>query len=136
MPHRLIVVAILVLAALAGGARLLAAPDDEPRFTSAGDLVRPMNYREWIFLSSGIGMSYDQGGRETAATPNQMFTNVYVTPAAYRAFMKSGHWPDKTMFVLEARKSATEGSINREGRFQADLAGVEVEVRDMKRFPN
>jgi hypothetical protein len=39
------------------------------------------------------------------------------------------------MFVLEARSSATEGSINRGGRFQTTLGGIEVEVMDLKRFP-
>src|SRR5262245_19760122 len=32
--------------------------DDSPRFTSDGKLFLPENYREWIFLSSGLGMSY------------------------------------------------------------------------------
>jgi hypothetical protein len=39
------------------------------------------------------------------------------------------------MFVLELRRSATEGSINRGGRFQDQLIGIEVEVKDSSRFP-
>jgi len=39
------------------------------------------------------------------------------------------------MFVLELRGSATEGSINRGGRFQQQLMGIEVEVKDSTRFP-
>ena len=35
-----------------------AGIDDGPRFTSAGELVRPVNYREWVYLSSGLGMTY------------------------------------------------------------------------------
>ena len=32
-----------------------------------------------------------------------MFDNVFVNPAAYQAFVKTGTWPDKTMLVLEGR---------------------------------
>lgn len=109
-------------------------PADQPRFTADGQLQRPDNYREWIWLSSGLGMSYgpiaDQMRRDQPP-----FDNVFVTPSAYRAFRETGTWPDKTMFVLELRKSMTKGSINQEGRFQGELAAVEVEVKDESRFP-
>ena len=39
------------------------------------------------------------------------------------------------MFVLELRGSASEGSINKQGRFQQQLLGIEVEVKDSSRFP-
>ncbi len=35
------------------------APVDGPRFVNGTSLIRPADYREWIFLSSGVGMSYD-----------------------------------------------------------------------------
>ncbi|MGE0394491.1 MAG: cytochrome P460 family protein, partial [Vicinamibacterales bacterium] len=44
----------------------------------------------------------------------------------------SGKWPDRTMFVLEIRSSATQGSINRAGFFQADLVAVEANVKDSR----
>ena len=31
---------------------------DGPEYTKDGKLSRPLNYREWIFLSSGLGMTY------------------------------------------------------------------------------
>ena len=31
---------------------------DDPRYTSDGQLMRPEKYREWIYLSSGLGMTY------------------------------------------------------------------------------
>jgi hypothetical protein len=30
------------------------APPDDLRFTGDGQLMRPDNYREWIYLSSGL----------------------------------------------------------------------------------
>ena len=75
-------------------------------------------------------------GSEPAA-PARMpnFTNVYVNPSSYRAFMSSGKWPDKTMFILEIRASSSEGSINKGGHFQSDLVVIEASVKDEARFP-
>ena len=36
-----------------------------PRFTTDGRLMRPDNYREWVFLSSGLGMTYVRAERRT-----------------------------------------------------------------------
>lgn len=108
-----------------------AGPND-PRYTADGELIFPENYREWVWLSSGLGMTYGPSAAGTAANPR--FDNVFVAPEAYRFFLENGTWPDRTIFVLEVRASATEGSINKGGRFQKDIAGVEVEVKDQRRF--
>jgi Cytochrome P460 len=115
-------------------AALHAAPQNsdsrKPRYE--GDkLVRPENYREWIFLSSGLGMNYNR-----AANENEMFTNVFVPQWSYREFLATGKWPDKSMFIVEDRGSETKGSINKTGHFQTDLHGMGVEVKDESRFPD
>ena len=115
-------------------AALHAAPQNadsqQPRY--AGDkLVRPENYREWIFLSSGLGMNYNPSANES-----QMFTNVFVPQWSYREFLATGKWPDKSMFIVEDRGSETKGSINKTGHFQTDLHGMGVEVKDESRFPD
>ena len=107
------------------------AESRDPKFVPGNELVRPGGYREWIYLSSGLGMNYS--ARSQPGEPQ--FTNVFVTPEAYRQFIKSGRWPDKTVFVLEERDSSTKGSINREGHFQTKLAGLAAEVKDESRFP-
>ena len=107
------------------------APADGPSYTSDGRLIRPANYREWIFLSSGLGMTYGPLG--SGAEPR--FDNVFVNPSAYRYFLDTGRWPDKTVLVLEVRSAQSEGSINRGGHFQTDVVGIETHVKDEKRFP-
>jgi hypothetical protein len=115
-----------------------AAPAGGPQYTAAGELVRPLDFREWMFVTSGLGMTYNppnpQATAGQAATPPR-FTNVYVNPSSYRAFMKTGEWPDKTMFILEIRASASEGSINKGGHFQSNLVVIEASVKDEARFP-
>jgi hypothetical protein len=97
-----------------------------------GDRLRaPPDYRQWIYLTTGIDMSYnriDQPG-------HHMFDSVFVNPVAWRAFQRTGSWPDKTETVLETRGAATKGSINRRGYYQdTELMGVEVHVKDVARF--
>ena len=112
-------------------ARAQQTGGDGPRYTGTA-LVRPADYREWVFLSSGLGMTYEP----PSANPRPpTFGNVFVNPSSYRSFMKTGKWPDKTMFVLEFRNSDSEGSINKSGRYQTGLAAVEAEVKD-SRFPD
>ena len=108
--------------------------NDGPQYTGSGELVRPTDFREWVFVTSGLGMTYNQPAAGTPLrAPN--FTNVYVNPSAYRAFMKTGRWPDKTMFILEIRASTSEGSINKGGHFQSNLVVIEASVKDESRFP-
>ena len=104
-----------------------------PEYTRDNQLVLPSHYREWVFLSSGLGMFY---GPSENLSPDreQRFDNVFVTPAAYQSFLQTGKWPEKTMFVLEVRRSASKGSINNAGHYQSDVEGVEVEVKDSSRF--
>src|SRR5450432_1573320 len=78
-----------------------AAVGDGPQYTSNGLLKRPADYREWIYLSSGLGMTYGKPGSDD----NPQFDNVFVNRAAYKNFKATGKWPDKTIFILEVRAS-------------------------------
>jgi len=104
-------------------------PIDGPTYVNGMNLVKPANYREWVFIGSGLGLTYEQGAS------GNTFTNVFVNPAAYRGFMSTGRWPDKSVFVLEFRASGTEAPPNTTGRFQTRLVGLEAEVKDA-RFPD
>jgi Cytochrome P460 len=123
--------AVVLLCATLGHAVASEDGGGDPKAQFSGDrLVRPEGYREWIYLSSGLGMNY-------SPTPgsHEMFTNVFVPQWAYRAFVASGKWPDHTWFVLEDRDQQTKGSINKTGHFQTGLMGLAVEVKDEERFP-
>lgn len=123
-----------VLLAFAGAHARRRRPEaraDGARFTAQGQMVRPADYREWIYLSSGLGMQYG-----LAAGQPQKFTNVFVEPAAWRQFVSTGHWPEGAVFVVEERASSSRGSINKTGHYQTDLVGLGVEVKDAARFPD
>ncbi len=103
---------------------------DKPQYDAAGQLLRPDNYRDWMFLSAGYGMNYSP-----APGIHEMFTNVFVQRWAYREFVASGKWPEQSMFVIDEREAQSKGSINQTGHFQTDLMGLAVEVKDSARFP-
>jgi hypothetical protein len=111
-----------------------AAPGEIPEYTGDAQLRLPENYRQWVYLSSGFDMSYSKAAM-TGMGDHHMFDNVFVNPAAYQVFQKTGTWPDKTMFVLEVRGAEGRGSINQKGNYQGDLMGLEVHVKDKARFP-
>ena len=114
----------LAVACLAATGATRAEPDGAPdrsdgaRFVDQGRMLFPAEYREWIFLSAGRGMSYAPVAAEQPAPP---FDNVFVNPAAYRSFRETGTWPD--------------GSILEAGSFQTgEPLATEVHVKDTARF--
>ena len=137
MRNRLVLYSASAALALAGivvaAERGQSANPTAPQFTTENKLVRPVDYRRWVYVSSGFGMSYNAnaGGNGEPA-----FTNVFVTPTSYDYFQTNGKWPDKTMFVLEVYGSTSNGSINKHGSFQKTFMGLDVEVKDEARFPD
>ena len=113
---------------------LAAAPEDskpKPQYDEKGQLQRPADYREWMFLSAGYGMNYSPG-----PDSHEMFTNVFVQRWAYNEFVSSGKWPEQSMFVIDERGAASRSSINQKGHYQTDLMGLAVEVKDSARNPD
>jgi hypothetical protein len=104
-----------------------------PAYTADGRLQRPLEYREWIYLSAGLDMSYNP---IAARMDHSMFDNVFVQPSAYHAFLQTGHWPDKTVLALEVRGAGTHSALNKHGQFQSgEVMALEVHVRDAARYP-
>jgi len=104
------------------------APVDGPTYTADGRLKFPANYREWIFLGSGIDMSYSAKPDDSMS----MFNSVFVNPSAYRVFQQTGSWPEGTELVLENRGAIGDASINKHGKTESDkLMGIEVHVKDL-----
>src|SRR3546814_8069302 len=56
-------------------------------------LFRSADYREWVYLSSGLDMSYNP---KAMASPSPMFDNTFVNPESYRAFVRTGRSEEHT----------------------------------------
>ena len=121
----------LLLALFAGVPPAVHPSADAPTYTNDGSLVLSSHYREWVFLTSSIDMSYAAPPPGTPSPIHSTFYNVFVNPSSYRSFLATGTWPDKTTLVLELRGSEDPISINKRGHTQsAEIRGLEVHVKD------
>jgi len=108
-----------------------------PRFDARGELQQPEGFRTWVFIGSPL----TPHGLNNGAAGFPEFHNVYVQPAAYAHFVKTGEWPEGTMMVkeLQLTKSGSfpDGSRNEasgRGYFPGTPNGLDVSVKDSKRF--
>jgi hypothetical protein len=135
MQSQVRIFATALVVALAGGLAVTAVSQAQPRaadiaYTADGKLEYPKDYRTWVYLSSGLDMAYT----EAPGMNHHMFDNVFVNREAYDAYQKTGTWPDKTIFMLEARMAEPKASINKQGLTQTAVMGREAHVKDTKRF--
>ncbi|MEI9995374.1 MAG: cytochrome P460 family protein [Rhizomicrobium sp.] len=122
---------------MAGAAVLLgaagpSAPADDPdapHYDANGNLVFPAGYREWVFLSAGLDMTY-AGEKNLPKTSAHLFENVFAPPSGYRYFANTGTWPDKTVLFMERRAGETNVSINLKGFVQTGVQGYTAHVKD------
>jgi hypothetical protein len=111
-----------------------AGDSNAPQYTADGQLIFPANYREWIYLTTGMDMDYNPELQMTM--DHSMFDNIFVNPEAYKAFVATGTWPDKTILVLEGRVAANKGSINKKGHYQtSDIMARSIHIKDEAHFP-
>jgi len=114
------------------------AEPDAPHFNAKGELLPPSDYRDWVYLTSGLNMSYSDNGKRAGPAGETdaplPFDNVFVRPSAYREFQRTGAWPDHTMFVIEIRASRTKVHPNESGYVQGDVVGMPAAVKDVTRF--
>ena len=116
----------------------LAAAAAEPQvmeYNAEGRLVLPVNYRTWVFLTSSLDLNYNAPVPGAPPSTHSQLDNVFVDPAAYDAFIKTGTWPDKTVMVKENRDTASAGSISKSGKYQTGVNSMELHVKDEAKFP-
>src|SRR5262245_37854742 len=84
-------------------------PVTGPQYNDKGELLRPTDYRTWVFVGSNIGLQYKKDAPAKApkekdqykATPIGNFHNVYINPEAYEHYVKTGKFPDRTVLVMD-----------------------------------
>lgn len=107
-----------------------------PEYDSQGKLLRPTGYEKWVVVGTSIGLSYSDGEKKDPNNPG-MFHNVYMQPQAFDHFVRTGEFADQTVFVVTNNPSQpTKGKdeLNRQGFFATSSTGLEVAVKDSKRF--
>jgi hypothetical protein len=119
----------IVSVSLLGQMRPAQQPNAGPAIFAAGNtLLRPSGYREWIFAGSSLGLSY--GRRQVSET----YHNVYIDPAAYREYVRSGKFPEGTVMVLEIFSAENKNEPDLHGSYEKNLVALEASVKDSSRF--
>ncbi|MEJ0006541.1 MAG: cytochrome P460 family protein [Steroidobacteraceae bacterium] len=139
MNHKYLGIAALTLASAVLATAQVAADSPSAASGGAGDgtLQRPQDLRELVFLSSGYGMAYGPAADKARDTGGvSPFTNVFVSPAAYRNFMQTGKWQEGTTFFLEVRHGVGHASIASTGSSQGALIAIEAEKKDSALYPD
>lgn len=113
-----------------------------PQYNDKGELKYPADYRTWVFVGSNLGLEYrddatDKTPPKKDDKPKKVgnFHNVYIDPASFGHYMKTGIFPEKTMLVLDVYK-AEQGepqSIVSEGLFPGKQTGVALAVKNSAR---
>jgi len=113
----------------------------EARFNEDGAVNRPDGWREWIYVGTPVTPNALNGGN----APFPEFHNVYIEPSAYKVFEATGKFPEGTQIAKElvltygkdgANPDGSTDEVSGTGYFQGEFAGLELTVKDNKRFPD
>jgi len=101
-------------------------------YTSDGKLKRPpISYRKWVFV--GAPVTPDDMNDGKANFPE--FHNVYIDPDSFAHYERTGEYRDGTVVVKELVRVGAKTASSGNGYFQGEFIGLEVSVKDAKRYP-
>jgi hypothetical protein len=129
-----------------------------PQYDQEGQLKLPADFRTWILAGSNMGLDYREDvAKESAPKKDQEkkdsekkdgekkdaekktkpanFHNVYINPEAYREYVRTGTFPEKTMLVLDvySAEESEPRNIVASGRFPGKQVGLAMAVKNSAR---
>ena len=97
-----------------------------------GDLVRPTDYRSWVFVGSPLTPNDMNNGK--AAFPE--FHNVYIDPTSYKHYKKTGNWREGTILIKELVSVGSKAAVSGNGYFMGEFIGLEATIKSKEHFPD
>jgi hypothetical protein len=97
-----------------------------------GQLERPTGFREWIYVGTPVTPNDMNDGK--AAFPEHH--NVYIDPASWAHWKKTGEFRDGTILVKELVSVGSKAAVSGNGYFQGDFIGLEATIKSTKYFPD
>ena len=118
----------------------IGAEVTEATFTGQNEALQPVGYRKWVFVGSPLTPHALNEGK----APFPEFHNVYVEPTAFAHFEKTGKWAEGTQIAKELvliyqndnDEVGASSEVSGRGYQQGEFAGLELTVKDSKRFPD
>jgi hypothetical protein len=116
---------------------------NQAEFAGDGQVAIPENWREWVFVGTPLTPNALNNGK----APFPEFHNVYIEPSAYAHWKRTGKFANGTQIAKELalvrQKDKEEMNANGStqevsgvGYFQGEFSGLELTVKDTKRFAN
>jgi len=99
-------------------------------FTADGKLKQPVGYREWVFVGSPLTPNDLNGDK--ANFPE--FHAVYIDPESFAQYRKTGEFRDGTVLIKELSSVGSKKAASGNGYFQGDITGLDITIKDSKRF--
>ncbi len=109
-----------------------------PEYTKEGKLLRPVGFEKWVVVGTSIGLGYSDGDKSDPTNPG-MFHNVYLQPEAFEHYVETGKFPEQTVFIVTNNRSQpakTKGPVSRSGFVAAATSGLEIAIKDSKKYPD
>lgn len=104
--------------------------DGHIKYTDDGQLIRPEGYRKWTFVGTPVTPNDMNGGE----APFPEFHVVYMDTESFAHYEKTGEFRDGTALVKELISVGDKTATSGEGYFMGDYIGLEVTIKDSKRF--
>ncbi len=99
---------------------------------SNGELIRPTDYRSWVFIGTPLTPNDMNNGK--AAFPE--FHSVYIDPMSYRHWKETGKFRDGTIIIKELSAVGKKAEVSGNGYFMGEFIGLEATIKSKKHFSN
>ena len=113
------------------GGSAAQSPESAAHFESDGILIRPQGYREWVF----VGTPLTPNDMNSGMAPFPEFHAVYIDPASWAHYKKTGEFRDGTVLVKELISVGAKQATSGVGYFMGEYLGLEAAVKSKKHFP-
>ena len=118
-----------LVALLAGGAENVVK-HPKPTFDADGNLNRPEGYRQWVY----VGTPLTPNDLNPPEAPFPEFHNVYIHPADFDHWQRTGTFPEGTVIIKELVTVGSKKAVSGNGYFMGEFVGLEATIKDSKRF--
>lgn len=109
-----------------------------PEYDADGKLLRPTGFEKWVVVGTSIGLGYSDGDKKNPDNPGT-FHNVYLQPEAFDHYVETGKFPEQSVFIVtnnHSQPAKTKGPVSRLGFVAAPMSGLEIAIKDSKKYPD
>jgi hypothetical protein len=106
--------------------------DSVAKFDADGNLLRPVGYREWVF----VGTPLTPNELNSGMAPFPEFHAVYIDPVSWAHYKKTGKFRDGTVLIKELISVGSKAATSGAGYFMGDYLGLEAAVKSAEHFPD